>query len=60
MLKREWGAETNGKLLQLFILSKTTTLVPKLTWKTCLWAELQPWCGEFAVKDLPLRRTLGE
>ena len=27
-LKREWGAESNGKLPHLFIPSKTTTLVP--------------------------------
>ena len=27
MLKREWGAESNGKLPQLFIPSKTATLV---------------------------------
>ena len=27
MLKREWGAESNGKLLHLFIPSKTATLV---------------------------------
>ena len=41
MLKREWGAENNGKLPHLFILSKTAALVP-----------------EFAVKDMPLGRTL--
>ena len=29
MLKREWGAESNGKLPHLFIPSKTTTLVPE-------------------------------
>ena len=29
MLKREWGAESNGKLPQLFILSKSSTLVPE-------------------------------
>ena len=28
MLKREWGAESNRKLLHLFIPSKTATLVP--------------------------------
>ena len=28
-----------------------------LQWKTCLWAELQRWCLNFAVKDLPLGRT---
>ena len=42
MLKREWGAESNGKLPHLFIhLGRITALVP-----------------EFAVKDLPLGRTL--
>ena len=30
MLKREWGVESNGKLLQLFIASKTANLVPEL------------------------------
>ena len=29
MLKREWGAGRNGKLLHLFIPSKTATLVPE-------------------------------
>ena len=29
MLKREWGAESNGKLLHLFIPSKTVTFVPQ-------------------------------
>ena len=28
-LKRKWGAEINGKLPLLFILSKTATLVPE-------------------------------
>ena len=30
MLKREWGAVSNGKLPLLFIPSKTATLVPEL------------------------------
>ena len=29
MLKREWGAESSGKLPNLFIISKTATLVPE-------------------------------
>ena len=41
MLKREWGAESNGKLPHLSIPSKTAAWVP-----------------EFALKDLPLGRTL--
>ena len=29
MLKREWSAESNGKIPHLFIPSKTATLVPE-------------------------------
>ena len=29
MLKREWGAESNGKLRHLFISSKTAIIVPE-------------------------------
>ena len=43
MLKREWGTESNRKLLQLFIPSKIATWFLSLQWKTCLWAELKPW-----------------
>ena len=28
-----------------------------LRWKTYLWAEIQPWVPEFALKDLPLGKT---
>ena len=42
MLKREWGAEINGKLLHLFISSKTTTWVPEFAIEDLPWAELQP------------------
>ena len=45
MLKREWGAERNGKLPHLFIPSKTAILVPEFAVEDLpLWAELQPWC----------------
>ena len=53
MLQREWGAESTY--------SSLVKLQPRflsLQWKTCLWTELQPWCLSFAVKDLPLGRTL--
>ena len=33
MLKREWGVESNGKLLDLFIPGKTAALVPALAMK---------------------------
>ena len=36
MLKREWDAESNGKLLHLFIPSKTALLVPEFGVGTCL------------------------
>ena len=35
-LKREWGAESNGKLSYLFIPGKTAALVTDLQWKICL------------------------
>ena len=57
MLKKEWGAESNGKLPRLFIHSKTATLesaVEDLPLDRT--ATLVP---EFAVKDVPLGRTLG-
>ena len=44
MLKREWGAESNGKLLHLFIPGKTAALVPEFAVEDLPSAELQPWC----------------
>ena len=43
MLKREWGEESNGKLMHLFIPSKTATLVPEFVAEDLPLAELQPW-----------------
>ena len=43
MLKREWCAESNGKLPQLFIPGKTTALVPEFAVEDLSSAELQPW-----------------
>ena len=43
MLKREWGAERNGKLSHLFIPGKTAALVPEFAVEDLLSAELQPW-----------------
>ena len=37
MLKREWVAESNGKLPHLFIPSKTAILFPEFAVKTYLW-----------------------
>ena len=48
MLKREWGAESNGKLLQLIIPGKTAALVPEFA-EEGRTAALVP---ALAVKDL--------
>ena len=58
MLKREWGAESNGKLSHLFIYSKTATLLPEFAVEYLPLARLVALVPEFAVKDLPLGRTL--
>ena len=58
MLKREWGAESNGKLLHLFIPSKTATLVPGFTVKDLPLDRTATLVPAFAVKDLHLDRTL--
>ena len=57
MLKREWGAESNGKQLHLFIPGKTATLVLEFAVEDLPLAELQPGFLRFAVEDLPLSRT---
>ena len=43
MLKREWVAESNAKLPDLFIPGKTATLVPEFAVEDLPLAELQPW-----------------
>ena len=57
MLKREWGAENNGKLPHLFILSKTATLVPEFAVEDLPVCRTAALVSEFEVKDLPLGRT---
>ena len=42
MLKREWGAERNGKLPHLFIPDKKSALVPEFAVEDLPSAELQP------------------
>ena len=42
MLKTEWSAECNGKLLHLFNPSKTATLVAEFAVEDLPSAELQP------------------
>ena len=58
MLKREWGAERNGKLPHLFIPVKTATLVPEFALKDLPLGRTAVIVPEFAVKDLPLGITL--
>ena len=55
MLKREWGAGSNGKLPHLFIRNKTSTFFQRLRCKTCLSVEVA-LVPEFTVKDLPFGR----
>ena len=52
LLKREWGAESDGKLPQLFIPRKRPTWVPKFAVGRTAALTL-----EFAMKYLPLGRT---
>ena len=58
MLKREWDAESNGKLPHLFILSNTATWVPEFEMEELPSGRIAALVPEFAVKDLPLGRTL--
>ena len=58
MLKRDWGAESTGKLPHLFIPSKTATLVPELAVKDLPLGITAAVVPEFEVKDLSLGITL--
>ena len=58
MLKREWDAESNGKLPHLYIPSKTATMIPVLAVEDLPSGRTAALVPEFAVKDLPLSRTL--
>ena len=52
MLKREWGAESNGKLLHLFIPSKSQTMVPGFVVEDLPLGRTAALVPEIAVKDL--------
>ena len=58
MLKREWGAESNGKLPHLFIPNKTATLVPEFAVEDLPLDRTAALVSRFAVKDLHLGRAL--
>ena len=56
MLKREWGAESNGKLPHLFIPSKTLTLVSEFAVEDLPLVRTAALMPELAVKGLTLDR----
>ena len=58
MLKREWGAKSNGKLPRLFIPSKTAAWVPEFAVEDLPLRRIAALLSVFAVKDLSLGRTL--
>ena len=45
MLKREWGAESSGKLVHLFIPSKTATFVPEFAVEDLPLTNCSPGAG---------------
>ena len=53
MLKREWGAESNGKLPHLFIPNKTATYVPEFAMEDLPLSRIAALVPKFAMKDLP-------
>ena len=58
MLKREWGAEKNGKLPQLSIPSRTAAWVPEFAVEGLPLSRTAVLVPEFVVKDLSLGRLL--
>ena len=58
MLKREYDVESNGKLLHLFIPSKTAILVPDFAVEDLPLDRNATLVSAFAVKDLHLGITL--
>ena len=48
MRKREWDAESNGKLKHLFFPSKAANLVSEFAME-----DLQPWCLSLQCKTCP-------
>ena len=54
--EREWGAESNGKLPHLFIISKSATFVSEFAIEDLTLRRTTALVSEFAVKDLALGR----
>ena len=59
MFKRECGAESNGKLPHLSVPSKTVAWDLEFTVEYLPLSRTAALVPGFAVKDLPLGRTLG-
>ena len=57
IVKGEWGAESNWKLLHLFLPIKTATLVPDFAVKVLPSNRTAILVPAFAEKDVPLGRT---
>ena len=53
MLKREWGAESNGMLPHLFIPGKIAVLVLEFAVEDLPSAELQPWSLHLLCRTCP-------
>ena len=58
MQKREWGAESNGKLPHLFIPSKTATIAPELAVEDLPLGRAAALVPEFVMTDLSLSTAL--
>ena len=53
MLKRQWGAESNGSYRAFSSLVKLQPRFLSLQWKICLCAELQLWCLRLEWRTCP-------
>ena len=58
MLKREWDAESNGKLPHLFIPTKTASLVPKFAVEDLTLGRTAALVPAFTVEKPAFGRTL--
>ena len=59
MLKRKWGAESNGKLPHIFIPNKTATFVPKFAAEDLPLGRTAALISETAVKDPMIMAYMG-
>ena len=57
MLKREWGAESNGKLPHIFIPSKTATYVPEFAKEDLTLGRIAALVPEFCSEGPALEQS---